>query len=253
MVKVKVGICGFARSQDIIFTNLRLLEVQTTFYRPMKKSTAEKWRMRAPKDFEFTVKAWQLITHEPTSPTYRKAKLKIAENEVDKYGFFRSTDKVFEAWGVTNEIRKALDAEIVVFQCPASFKESEENINNMRDFFRSINNRGDIKLVWEQRGDWSKNTIGKICVELDLIHCVDPFAGDPVTQTNFAYFRLHGSPPGKRMYRYTYTEENLKKLYEKCMNMNFSEVYVLFNNDTMYEDALRFMKKKASGESLPKG
>ncbi|MHC1610664.1 MAG: DUF72 domain-containing protein [Candidatus Methanospirareceae archaeon] len=36
---------------------------------------AERWRLRAPKEFEFTVKAWQLITHEPTSPTYRKARL----------------------------------------------------------------------------------------------------------------------------------------------------------------------------------
>ena len=50
------------------------------------------------------------------------------------------------------------------------------------------------------------------------------------------------------MYRYTYTEDDLKELYEKCLNMNFSEVYVLFNNDTMYEDTLRFMKM-VSGES----
>ena len=240
MVKVKVGICGFARSQDIVFANLRLLEVQTTFYKPMKKVTAEKWRMRAPKDFEFTLKAWQLITHEPTSPTYRKAKMKIEKGKTDKYGFFRPTDEVFEAWEVTNEIRKALDAKIVVFQCPASFKESEEHINNMRDFFRSIDNKGDIKKIWEQRGGWSRNTIGKICAELGLIHCVDPFAAEPVTPAGLAYFRLHGSPPGKRMYRYTYTEEDLKELNGKCLN--FTEVYVLFNNNTMYEDALRFMK-----------
>jgi uncharacterized protein YecE (DUF72 family) len=109
-------------------------------------------------------------------------------------------------------------------------------------FFRSIDTKGNIKMVWEQRGNWSKNTIGKLCAELGIIHCVDPFAGDSVTHASFAYFRLHGSPLGKRMYHYTYTEENLKKLYEKCMNMNFSEVYGLFNNDTMYEDALRFMK-----------
>jgi Uncharacterized conserved protein len=56
----------------------------------------------------------------------------------------------------------------------------------------------------------------------------------------FVYFRLHGSPPGKRMYRYTYTEEDLKRLHEKCMD--FSQICVLFNNYTMYEDALRFMK-----------
>jgi uncharacterized protein YecE (DUF72 family) len=204
----------------------------------MKQSTAEKWRLRAPKDFEFTVKAWQLITHEPTSPTYRKAKLKIDANEMEKYGFFRSTDRVFEAWKVTDEARKALDAKIVVFQCPPSFREKEENISNMRNFFQSID-RKDIKMVWEPRGKWNKNTIKKLCEELDLIHCVDPFADDSATP-DFAYFRLHGSPPGKRMYRYTYTEEDLKRLHEKCMN--FSRVCVLFNNHTMYEDALRFMK-----------
>ncbi len=246
--QVKVGICGFARSQEIVFTNLRLLEVQTTFYRPMKRATAEKWRIRAPKDFEFTVKAWQLITHEPTSPTYRKAKLKIDTSEKGMYGFFRPTDKVFEAWEATNEIRKALNAEIVVFQSPASFKEREENINHMRDFFRSIDTRGNLKMVWEQRGNWNKDTIGKLCAELGLVHCVDPFADDPVAQTDCTYFRLHGSPPGRRMYRYTYTEEDLKRLYEKCMNMKSSEVYLLFNNDTMYEDALRFMKMMEQSE-----
>ncbi len=242
MVKVKVGVCGFTRSQDIVFTNLRLLEVQTTFYRPMKKITAENWRLCAPEEFEFTVKAWQLITHEPTSPTYRKARIEVAENEVDRYGFFRPTDNVFEAWVVTNEIRKALDAKIVVFQSPASFKEKDANITNMRDFFRAIDrDRKDVTMVWEQRGKWDRKTIANLCNALDLIHCVDPFAEAPVTSV-FAYFRLHGSPPGKRMCRYTYTDDDLKRLYEKCLEARSSQVYVLFNNDTMYDDALRFME-----------
>ncbi len=238
MNKVKVGVCGFARSQDIIFSNLRLLEVQTTFYKPIRKSTAKKWRLRAPGDFEFTLKAWQLITHDATSPTYRKAKLKIEAQEINEYGSFRPTDKVFEAWEVTNEIRKVLDAKIVVFQCPASFRETEENITNMRDFFNSLD-RENIKMVWEPRGRWDENKIRELCEDLDLIHGVDPFAKDPVTP-DFAYFRLHGSPPGKRMYRYTYTQEDLKRLHNKCME--FSDVYVLFNNYSMYEDSLRFMK-----------
>ena len=242
-VKVKVGVCGFARAQDTVFNNLRLLEVQTTFYKPMKRSTAETWRRRAPEEFEFTVKAWQLITHEPTSPTYRKAGIAIAENKVDTYGFFKPTENVFKAWSVTNEIREALDAKIVVFQAPASFKETEENKKNMREFFRGIEqDRKDITMVWEQRGKWDRKTIEKLCEELELIHGVDPFAEDPVT-AGFAYFRLHGSPPGKRMYRYTYTDDDLKRLYEKCLNTGSPEVYVLFNNDTMYDDALRFMKR----------
>jgi uncharacterized protein YecE (DUF72 family) len=208
----------------------------------LKKITAENWRRRAPKEFEFTVKAWQLITHEPTSPTYRKARIEVAENEMDRYGFFRPTDNVFEAWAVTNEIRKALDAKIVVFQSPARFTETDANITNMRDFFHAIDKeRKEITMVWEQRGKWDRKTIAKLCNELELIHGVDPFAEDPVT-AGFAYFRLHGSPPGKRMYRYTYTDDDLKGLYEKCLNTGSPEVYVLFNNDTMYDDALRFIK-----------
>ncbi|RZN44293.1 MAG: DUF72 domain-containing protein [Methanophagales archaeon ANME-1-THS] len=241
-VKVKVGICGFARSQASIFTNLRLLEVQTTFYKPMKRSTAETWRHRAPQEFEFSIKAWQLITHEPTSPTYRKAGITIAENEVDRYGFFRPTDNVFEAWSVTNELRAALDAKIVVFQSPARFKETDANIKNMREFFRGIEqDRKEITMVWEQRGKWDRETIRSLCEELELVHGVDPFAEAPVTAGS-AYFRLHGSPPGKRMYRYTYTDEDLTRLYEHCLNTGGPEVYVLFNNETMYDDALRFMK-----------
>jgi uncharacterized protein YecE (DUF72 family) len=77
----------------------------------MKIATAEKWRLYAPNDFEFTIKAWQMITHEPTSPTYRKANLRIDTREMGQYGFFRPTDKVFEAWDVTNEIRKAVSAQ----------------------------------------------------------------------------------------------------------------------------------------------
>jgi hypothetical protein len=59
---------------------------------------------------------------------------------------------------------------------------------------------------------------------------VDPFAEDSVTAgAGFAYFRLHGAPPGKQMYRYTYTDDDLKELYEKCLEME--QVYVLFNNE----------------------
>lgn len=241
-MRVKVGICGFARAQDTIYANLRLVEVQTTFYKPMKRATAEAWRRRAPHTFEFTIKAWQLITHEPSSPTYRKAGIAIDEAQMDRYGFFRPTDEVLEAWSVTNEILRALDAKVVVFQSPARFKETEENIRNMREFFCSIEeDRKDIMVVWEARGAWDRKTVGRLCDELHLIQGVDPFAEAPVT-TGSAYFRLHGSPPGKRMYRYTYTDEDLRRLDELCKNIEAAEVYVLFNNETMYEDALRFMK-----------
>ena len=229
----------FPRSHSVIFANFKLVEVQATFYKPVLKSTAERWRRAAPEDFEFTLKAWQLITHEPRSPTYRKAKLKIDASKVSRYGLFRPTKEVFEAWSATEEIRRALDSRIVVFQSPASFVESAEHIKNMYDFFHSIEiDHGDTIMVWEPRGEWKRSTISTICEELNLVHCVDPFADQPVSGTDFGYLRLHGSPPGRRMYHYSYTEADLQFLYERCRY--FSQVYILFNNYTMFDDALKF-------------
>ena len=63
---VKVGCCGFSVSMKKYFEKLKLVEVQKTFYEPPKIETAKKWKNSAPEGFEFTLKAWQVITHPPT-------------------------------------------------------------------------------------------------------------------------------------------------------------------------------------------
>jgi uncharacterized protein YecE (DUF72 family) len=178
------------------FTDFNIVEIQSTFYKLPKIETAERWRVGAPRDFEFTVKAWQLITHLPGSPTYRKAKIEIPKEE-DRYGFLRPTKEVFKAWELTREICNILNARIVIIQCPPSFKPTSENIENMRAFFSAIE-RKDLNIAWEPRGEkWGNKVVAKLCDELDLIHCVDPFARDPAYTKDLVYFRLHGSPPGK--------------------------------------------------------
>ncbi len=70
------------------FEDFSLVEIQKTFYSFPKTSTVKKWREKAKEDFEFTIKASQLITHDPSSPTYKKAKIEIPKDRRDKYGFF---------------------------------------------------------------------------------------------------------------------------------------------------------------------
>ena len=213
------------------FTRFKLVEVQRTFYKPPELKAVMKWREEAPPDFEFTLKAWQVITHPPSSPTYRKAGLKVPPGEEKDYSFFKPTDKVREAWGRTRDIAKGLKARIVLFQCPARFGETEENIKNLRRFFQAISR--DFLFVWEPRGDWREETIKALCQDLDLIHCVDPFERAPLYGER-KYFRLHGGPG----YRHSYSEKELERLKE----IEGKEIYFLFNNITMYEDALRFIR-----------
>lgn len=231
---IKVGCCGYPVARKKYFSRLKIVEVQTTFYKPPEAKVAEKWRLEAPKGFEFTIKAWQLITHSPKSPTYKKAKLDIPHEKLKNYGFFQPTPEVFKAWEKTEEIANILGCKVILFQSPPSFLPTRKNIENMRSFFKEID-RKDYIFAWESRGKWKDERVREVCSNLNLVDCVDPLKRPP-TVGEPAYFRLHG----KGGYRYKYSEGELKEVAE--LTNNLKEVYVMFNNIYMFEDAIRFLQ-----------
>jgi uncharacterized protein YecE (DUF72 family) len=233
----KVGCCGFPTSRARYYSLFPVVEVQQTFYEPPRPETARRWREQAPAGFEFALKAWQLVTHEGTSPTYRRLKTSLSPRERSEAGSFRPTPIVFRAWDRTLEIATILEARKIVFQCPASFEPTEENRDRMRRFFRSIERKG-IVCIWEPRGAWQPREIRALSEELDLVHCVDPFRAEPVT-TGLRYFRLHGIGG----YRYRYTDRDLDSLAARLPPG--TETWVLFNNASMFEDARRFLARLA--------
>lgn len=227
-----IGCCGFPKARHLYFAHLDLVEVQQTFYKLPRVTTAQRWREEAPSGFTFTLKAWQLITHEPSSPTYRKAGLTIPEADRERYGAFKPTDEVRDAWAHTLEIARALAARVVVFQCPAGFTPTHEHVANLRAFFQHAD-RGGLICAWEPRGLWPDALVRELCRELDLIHCVDPFQR-PSLHGAPAYFRLHG----RTGYHYRYSGDDLLQLQAWCAQ--HSDVFCLFNNVSMWDDALRF-------------
>lgn len=228
--QIKVGCCGFPEGKRKYFQQIKLVEIQQTFYHPPSIGIVKKWRGDAPQDFEFSLKAWQLITHLPSSPTYRKAGLQIPSDKESNYGSFKPSEEVFEAWAKTRDIAQVLKARVIVFQCPAKFTPDAENVENMRCFFTNID-RGDFIFAWEPRGEWSDDVITALCQDLYLIHCVNPLE-KAAAYGKTKYFRLHGG----RNYRHQHTDDELARLWELCVG----KIYVLFNNITMYNDVLRF-------------
>jgi uncharacterized protein YecE (DUF72 family) len=190
-----------------------------------------------PSDFEFVLKAWQLITHDARSPTYRRIKRKLSDTEKQEAGYFRNTAIVKDAWEATLASVKALEARTILFQCPASFTQTEENIANLEKFFCSIN-RKDLNLCWEPRGDWDNTVVRSLCTSLRLWHVVDPFAVKTVTPGK-CYFRLQG----RNGWRYQYEDDELKELAAALPKRK--ACYVFFNNRKMTEDAIRFCKFSA--------
>jgi len=228
----KIGCCGFAASRARYFKEFGVVEIQQTFYQPPRLDTVKRWREEPPEDFEFTLKAWQLITHEPSSPTYRRLKMRLSESQKNQVGSFRWTNETRRAWEQTLQIARTLNADKVVFQCPASFEPTDENKDRMREFFSRIRH-SNVTFIWEPRGKWQEDEIAALCEELNLIHCVDPFKNNCVTG-GLRYYRLHGIGS----YKHQYTDEELQELAQ--LRAKEAETYFLFNNVSMLRDAERF-------------
>lgn len=228
----RIGTSGFGLAKAEYARAFSCVEVQHTFYQPPQIKTLERWRSLMPDDFEFTLKAWQLITHDAKSPTFRRLKRKLSDTEKQTAGYFRQTEIVKHAWEVTLASARTLKARTILFQCPASFTQTKENIANLEKFFSSIDRRG-LQLCWEPRGDWDDAVVRSICLSMQLWHVVDPFVGRSVTP-NRCYFRLHG----RNGWRYHYEEAELQEFAAALPKR--TDCYVFFNNRSMTEDALRF-------------
>ena len=173
--ELRLGLCGWNGSQPSYFQNFDCIEIQSTFYDPPSPQVARKWRSAAPPDFHFCIKAWQLITHTAASPTYRRLRSPLPPDDRDAVGSFQQTKQVWQAWLRTLEISRALEARVILFQCPKSFLPTSENLINCSAFFRSVN-REPFRLAFEPRGEaWRKDIVRDFCAEYDLLHCVDPF------------------------------------------------------------------------------
>ena len=194
-----------------------------------------RWRSLAPSDFEFTIKAWQLVTHDASSPTYRRLRSPLTDAERAVVGGFRTSPVVLRAWERTLDCAAILRATAVLLQCPASFRPTVDNIDRLRAFFGTVQRPSGVRVLWEPRGPWPSEVVATLCRDLDLVHVVDPFVSDTVTPKQ-TYLRLHGISGA----RHVYTDAELEELADKLPVAPHQPAYVLFNNLPRIDDARRF-------------
>ncbi len=240
--EVLVGTCGFNRARKLIFSNLDVVEIQQTFYDPPPPDRLKKIRAEAPPEFEFTVKAWMLITHPYNKLLWRRLKRSVLGTR-ENYGFFKDTREVEWAWRVTVEAAESVGSRIIVLQSPASFKPVPENISRLKGFLERHSNEG-FQLVWEPRGEWWKrwDLLEEISREYSLV-----IAGDflrnripPYHPGGLAYTRLHGLGGREVNYKYKYSDDDLEKLKNIILKLKTKKIYILFNNIYSFDDAVRF-------------
>lgn len=228
---VQVGCCGFAYVPETYFKVFRAVEIQQTFNRLPRPETVAKWREQAPPGTVFSLKAWQVITHDASSPGFRFLDQGYMPQALDRCGGFRTTDEVMDAWQALRGVAGVLHAGAILFQSPPGFDPSAEHILRMEEFFRTID-RGRLMLAWAPPEGWPHKIIEDVCRRSRLVHCADPFTG-PVLSRGPIYYRLHGIGG----YRHRYSDDELLQLRRYCRR---KRGLVFFNNLHMQEDARRF-------------
>jgi uncharacterized protein YecE (DUF72 family) len=235
---VRVGLSGFTMAMEDYPLHFPVVEIQHTFYEPPRDDVFQKWLAHTPRSLEYTMKVWQLVTHAANSPTYRRLQRPLDAGA--EPGSFRDSAAVHEGWRRSVRCADQLSATAMLFQCPASFTPTVENVERMRRFFERIE-RPPARLLWEPRGPkWvtERALALSLCRDLGLVHVVDPFVTAP-EPGHPVYWRLHGITGP----RHSYNDAELHQLRRLLIDAASAKpVYVMFNNLPRVGDAKRFLR-----------
>lgn len=173
-------------------TRLPAAEINSSFSRPHRASTYERWAASVPDGFRFSVKLPKEITH--------TSRLKNAERLTGE--FLASATALGEKLGC------------LLVQLPPSLA---FHAAVAESFFSELRERYDGPIVCEPRhASWfdtesnavmMHNCIARVAADPDR----PPGAGEPGGWTGLQYYRLHGSP---QMYYSNYSVEHLLRIAE---------------------------------------
>jgi uncharacterized protein YecE (DUF72 family) len=152
-----------------------VVEINTSFYRPHRRATYEKWAASVPPNFRFSVKLPKSITHE--------CRLSNCSDLVKRFAE--------ETGGLADKLGK------VLVQLPPSLAFPGEMVER---FFEDLQAATGVGVVLEPRhASWFSTDVDGMLVRQRIARvAADPArhvsGGHPGGWTKLAYFRLHGSP-----------------------------------------------------------
>jgi uncharacterized protein YecE (DUF72 family) len=188
---------------------LNCAEINSSFYRPHRTSTWERWRDSVPAGFQFSVKAPRVITHD--------AELRCEAEPVND--FLSQAQLLGPKLGP------------VLFQLPPSLQFDRPSVMK---FLKMLRQRFTGAAVFEPRhASWFCAPATELLLKFGVARvaadpaCV-PEAAQPGCVAHLVYFRLHGSP---RRYYSSYDEFFLSELAGKIRKLSANaDVWCVFDN-----------------------
>ena len=188
-------------------TRFDTVEINSSFYRPHRRSTYRKWADLTPEGFRFSVKVPKAITH--------TAKLRDCAGLLAD--FLEGVNGLGDKLGC------------LLVQLPPSLN-FEPDV--AADFFGTLRHQTPVAAVCEPRhASWftaeadallRHDQIGRLAADPAKVPAAAVPGGDPQT----VYYRWHGSP---RMYYSSYSDEALAQLAQQ-IRAHTGETWVIFDN-----------------------
>ncbi len=180
------------------------VEINASYYRWPSASVIKKWEENAPKDFVYTMKIPQIITH-----------IKRLQNVTeDIKSFYKTTSGLKEHLGCH------------LFQLPPSFRNDEKNLSRVEAVLKAMHGEN----AFEFRHDsWWTTEVQKLFKEHNVAFASVIGRDIPeslIVTSDVVYVRLHGVE-----YATSYSKEDLADLASKLKSLKKKKVYAYFNND----------------------
>lgn len=197
------------------------VEVNYTFYEYPTISTVEKWRRIVPKDFTFSVRCHQDLTH--------------------RIGL-KPDDGAYEVFYKAKGYADILQTPYLVLETPASYTINSD----AKGFLASLNLKG-IQLVWEYRAQITPQ-VTNLMQDFNIVQCVDLSLKKPTFYTEVTYSRLFGK--GQQNI-YQFTDNELSEIQRRAEETNSKQIILAYHGVRMNGDALRFQQHLKTGDYLP--
>jgi len=201
------------------------VEVNSTFYQYPNPRLVEGWRKNVPKDFTFSVRCHQDLTH--------------------NIGL-KPLDEAYQVFGQMLTYCGLLDSPFLILETPASYILDNKSLSAVRDFFASVSLKG-VRLVWEIRAPITQQAF-ELMTDFNIIHCVDISISKPVDWSDVGYTRLFGK--GNHNI-WQFTDEELIEIDKNTQESKAKIVALSFHGARMIKDALRFKQFKLRGNFPP--
>lgn len=209
-------------------TKLTAAEINSSFYKPHRRSTYERWADSVPTDFRFAVKLPRTISHEGKLQDYRASLVQFLS----------------EAEGLGGKLA------VLLIQLPPKLAYDGKIAAR---FFRDLGRTGYALACEPRHTSWFTAEADKALKKLRVTRVAAdppraPSDGSPGGDTRMAYWRMHGSP---RIYYSDYPEETLARLARRLRDGD----WCIFDNTVGYHamgNALRLRELTDDRVGIPR-